>query len=100
MASVVLGGALKERGMVSFAPVVDAEAEAEAMRAYVIDALERSPTRRCKKRRARSQRDLRHDDRHLVIRADRPYTTLALLGATGFDVGGETPGACRVVSNS
>jgi quinohemoprotein ethanol dehydrogenase len=32
--SVVLGGALQDRGMVSFAPVVNAE-EAEALRAYV-----------------------------------------------------------------
>jgi quinohemoprotein ethanol dehydrogenase len=32
--SVVLGGALKDRGMVSFAPVIDAE-QADALRAYV-----------------------------------------------------------------
>jgi quinohemoprotein ethanol dehydrogenase len=32
--SVVLGGALKDRGMVSFAPVVSAD-DAEALRAYV-----------------------------------------------------------------
>ena len=35
----------------------------------------------------------------LVIRGFG-LTLRLLLGATGFDVGGETPGACRVVSNS
>ena len=30
----MLGGALKDRGMVSFAPVIDAD-DAEALRAYV-----------------------------------------------------------------
>jgi len=34
------------------------------------------------------------------VNSFRPYTASRSLGATGFDVGCETPGACRVVSNS
>jgi hypothetical protein len=74
--------------MVSFAPVLS-PAEAEAIRAYVIkrandtyEATTAQPT-----------------SRRLLFRASAIHYP-GFLGAIGFDVGCETPGACRVVSNS